>query len=77
MKILKNCIKTAIFNILFLFGPSFLHCSEQDTFGENVAKAVLLKWSPKPEHIKTAANAQNENKNTEYVSEESNNDDQD
>lgn len=74
MKILKNCIKTAIFSILSLLGTHYLHASEQDTFGENVAKAVLLKWSPKPEHLKTAANAQNENKNTEYGEEESNND---
>jgi hypothetical protein len=53
MKTLKNYLKMAFFAIISL---STALAFENDTFGENIAKAVLFHWSPKPEHIKTVAN---------------------
>jgi len=68
MKTLKNYLKMAFLTIISL---STAIAADNDTFGENVAKAVLFHWSPKPEHIKTAQSYDDsdQNKNNEYENE--------
>ena len=70
MKTLKNYLKIAFFAIIIL--SACLKASGNDIFGENVAKAVLLKWSPKPEHIKTADYNNFDHQDTDYTEEETN-----
>ncbi|RTL07189.1 hypothetical protein EKK58_03370 [Candidatus Dependentiae bacterium] len=72
MKTLQNCLYISFFSIICLLTETRLQAYEQDTFGQNVAKAVLLKWSPKPEHIKTTNYAYAENQDAEYDSEKEN-----
>lgn len=75
MKTLKNYLKIAFFAIIIL--SVGLKASSNDAFGENVAKAVLLKWSPKPEHIKASNYTNIENQDTEYATEETSIEDED
>jgi hypothetical protein len=66
MKTLKTYVKTAFIALISL---STAIATENDTFGENVAKAVLFHWSPKPEHIKTPENqdSSDQNKDKDYT----------
>lgn len=75
MKTLKNYLKIAFFAIIILSVP--LQASGNDSFGENVAKAVLLKWSPKPEHIKASDHTNAKDQDSNYTSEETNIEDED
>jgi hypothetical protein len=70
MKTLKNYLKMALLAIITVLTGASTKASDNDTFGENVAKAVLFHWSPKPEHIKTVENDapfdHNQEKENEY-----------
>lgn len=73
MKTLKNYLKMALIGIIIVSTGVAIKASDSDTFGENVAKAVLLHWSPKPEHIKTAQNYDYSDYNQDNEDEENDN----